>query len=464
MVGVLDENRKDILLNVKKVASGYNRRGLKKTAGKREKDGTVTIPPVDTKLADEGDFIKMGSFEINRDAATINMQIEQRTHLIDRASGKVIPEVAGVLLDNLKDYKKYTVVGDGELNLMSLFVRFSTSAAFDAVQSIGLLEGEAYSHSTEYELALSEMPICSLSAEATIASSTFDKLSKLNVMGRILSGMTKGSSTVYSPEQVAELKANCLSDSLYVNIPMMNKHDSLDDAIKGGSVDSRTSYKIKIGDSQVLNVSNFKSANAFLDRMYVAAEDHENGKAGDDIKKPKMAEVFFNSKVSFRHKVLSAKTKVTMADNIQKAIYDEVLGFSEPDFLREIGALIDVPELITLKRRRSIVPKELREIIERAGKAVAAKEKILWAQLVSPVVFHIGSTGILPEGMNSVALSAEELMAKYPDLKLSKAEKEGTFFDVNGVILSVFAEKAYFTVDRAAATLGASVQTATAMA
>jgi len=444
LVEVLDKNRNEILLNVNKVTSGYRRRGLKKTAGKREKDGTVTIPIVDTKIADAGDFIKMGSFDINRDSATINMQVDQRTNLIDRVSGKVIPEVAGVLLDNLMDYKKYTVVGDGELNLQSLFVRFSTKNAFKAVQALGLLEGEAYSHSTEYELALSEMPVCSLSSEATISPDTFDTLSKLNIMGRILTGLSKGSSSTYSPEQVEELKKHCLSDALYINIPMMNKHDSLDDALKDGIVDSRTSYKITIGDTKVINTGVFKSANAFLDRMYVVTSE------GDvDFKKPNINEVFFNPKVDFKHKVLSARTKVTMADNIQKAIYDEVLGLSDPDFLMEIGALIGVPELTDLRRRKSLSAEEILKIVESAKRSVVAMERHLWATKVSPIVFQIGSTGILPEGMNSVAMSAEELVSKYPNLTLTKAEKEGTFFDIGGVILSVYASKAYFTTDRA---------------
>jgi hypothetical protein len=453
LVSTLNDNRGDILLNIKKVKECYNRRGLKKVAGKRNKDGSVVIPSVSTKIIDEGDFIEMGKFEINRDSATINMRVARRTNLVDRDSGDIIQEVAGILMNNLKDYKQYTVVGDGELNVSSLFVRFSTKSAFKAVQGLGILIGESYSHTEEYEIKLSELPVCGFSSkEATITTDVFDKLAKLNIMGRILTGMSKGKSSEYTPEQVAELKSKCLSDSLYINIPMMTAHDNLDDAIKEGSVDSRTTYKITVGSTDVLSVKKFMSANAFLDRMYIATEFNENDKATDAIKKPKINEVFFNPNVRFSRKTLSARTKVTMADNIQKNIYDEVLGLEEPDFLMEIGSIIGVPELVKLSYRKDLEEDELIDIIERCSDAIASVERDLWASAVSPIVFHIGSTGILPEEMDSVAMTADDLMGKFDKLVLTKAEKDGTFFEVDGIILSIYATKAYFSTGNVAAT------------
>lgn len=450
LVSVLDENRHDILINVEKVRSGYNRRGLKKKAGKRESDGSVTIPPVDTEIADNSEFVKMGSFEINRDAATVNMQIERRCNLVERESRKVIPEVAGILLNDLKDYKKYTVVGDGEVNLPSMFVRFSTKKAFEEVQSIGLLKGEKYSHSTEYELELSKMPVCSLSSSASIDPSTFTNLCTLNILGRILTALSSGKSSDYSAEQVDELRKYCLSDSLYVNIPMMTAYDDLDEAIKEGIVDSRNTYKVTVGNSEILNVGKFKSANAFLDRMYVADKMNDNGtEVVSTIDKPKMGETFFDKSVRYGHKQLSARTKVTADDIAQRAVYDEVLGIENRGLLGFVGTLIGYDDLPKIADRK-LDTDELVKIVEGAKRAIARAERNMWATLVSPVVFHIGSTGILPDSMNTVAMSAEEISAKYPELKLSKDEKEGTFFDVNGVILSVYAEKAYFSVDRKA--------------
>jgi hypothetical protein len=448
IVKVLDENRNDILLNINKFRESYRKRGLEKVAGKREKDGTVTIPPVDTKIIETGDFVRMGSFEINRDTATVNMQIERGVNLVERDSGKVITEVAGVILDSLKDYKKYTIVGDGELNAKSMTVRFSTEKAFEEMQNIGIFSECEYSHSGEYEIRLFDFPVCPLLSEAEISTDTFETLAKLNIFGRILNGLSKGKSSKYSPEQIEELKSYCLSDSLHINIPMMNKHDNLDDAIADGSVDSRTSYKITIGSTEILNVSNFKSANQFFDRMYVAERVDDNGNVVETISKPNIGDIFFDKKVRISHKTLSARTKVTKADDLQKFIYDEFFDLGKPDFLKEIGAIIGVPEIAEIGWRHSVGEKESTKTVEKAQKAVAIKEREMWANLVSPIVFHIGSTGILPDGIDAVAMTAEEIMERYPDLKMAKAEKEGTFFDVDGVIISVYAENKYVSVDK----------------
>jgi Mg-chelatase subunit ChlD len=447
VVSILDENRHDILLNVEKLRSSYIRRGLRKVAGKREKDGTVTVPLVDTKIADDNEFVKMGSFDINRDSATINMQIERRCNLIDRDTGKVIHEVAGILLDNLKDYKKYTIVGDGEVNLSSMFVKFSTKEAFDSVRNIGAVSGE-YSHSQEYEIKLSEMPVSSLTADMSVTKDDFEKIALLNIASRALNELSKGKSSEYTAEQVEELKRHCLSDSLYVNIPMMNEHDDLDEAIASGDVDSRTAYKIGIGTTEILNVSKFKSANAFLERMYVVTRMDENMNQVEEIEKPKFGEVFFDKSVSFSHKKLSARTKVTHSDNMQKAVFDEILDFSEPDFLKVIAGIINVPELVEIGWRHSLGEEETTKIVERAKRAIASKERELWATVVSPLIFHIGSTGIMPKRMNAKAMTPEEIMEKHDGLNLTKAEKEGIFFEIDGIVISVFATQAHFSVDR----------------
>jgi len=442
---VLDENRGDMLLNISKVKSGYKRRGLKKTAGKREKDGSVTVPDVDVEIIDDGDFIKMGSFDINRDSATINMQVERNARMVERNSGKAIPEVAGILLNNLKDYKKYTIVGDGEINIDSLFVKFSTKAAFEAVKGLGVIDGQ-YSHTTEYEIQLSELPVSRLSFDGGIPVGTFRKLAVLNIAGRILNSLSAGKSSEYSQEQIEELKSHCLSDSLYINIPMMNEYDDLEEALKDGSVDSRVAYTISIGNKDVLNVGKFKSANAFVERMYEVCD-----KDGNPIPKPKMSDIFFDPKVSIEHKVLSSRTKVTAADEMQKEIYDEMLGLTEPSILDEIGAVIGVPgmsDIVAVSKSDQKDVDKLVAIIESARRAVASAERREWANSVSPIVFYIGSTGMIPDGIGAMAMDAEEIAEKYPDLGLSKSEKEGTFFEVGDSIISVYSEKSYFSTGK----------------
>ena len=60
-------------------------------------------------------------------------------------------------------------------------------------------------------------------------------------------------------------------------------------------------------------------------------------------------------------------------------------------------------------------------------------------------MFYVGSTGVLPDEMDTKALTAEQLTAKYPDLALSKDEQEGMFFEIGDTILSVYAKNEYFS-------------------
>ena len=47
--------------------------------------------------------------------------------------------------------------------------------------------------------------------------------------------------------------------------------------------------------------------------------------------------------------------------------------------------------------------------------------------------------------MDTKALTAEQLTAKYPDLALSKDEQEGMFFELGDAILTVYAKNEYFS-------------------
>jgi len=65
---------------------------------------------------------------------------------------------------------------------------------------------------------------------------------------------------------------------------------------------------------------------------------------------------------------------------------------------------------------------------------------------VSPVVFFIGATGLLPDEFGGPkALSADDARAAFPDLSIGKSESDGTFYDVGGVILSVYPKAEYFS-------------------
>jgi hypothetical protein len=72
---------------------------------------------------------------------------------------------------------------------------------------------------------------------------------------------------------------------------------------------------------------------------------------------------------------------------------------------------------------------------------------------IRPLAFYIGATGLVPDGLDAKAYNADQFAAKYPDAKLSKAEKEeGTFFVLpNDVVITVYVKGEYFTTGAATA-------------
>lgn len=448
LVDVLERHKGGFLVNVTEVRKGYRRRGLKKLAGKRLEDGSIEEPVVDTVIANDTDYARVGSFDVNRDSATINMTVPRKVKLIDRKSKKEIPEVAGVLLDNLQDYKRYTIVGDGEVCLQAIPIKFSSKDAFDSVKDLGLVSG-SFDPSVEHVIDLGKMTVCPYGFEAGIdIVESYEKIAKLNIVGRILTGLSKGKSSTLTTEQVAELKKYCLSENLYINMATTVPYKSLEDAIADGSVDVRTGYKVVIGNKKMLGVGSFKSANAFVDRAYTVTDSDKN-----KVAKPQI-EVFFQD-VKVEDKVLSSRTKWTDADVLQKSIYDQFFGISALTDVADMAEEAGVPELSAMiSSPDDYSADEAATVIEEAQKALKKLETETWAD-VTPLVFYIGSTGLVPDEFETTGLTADDFMKECPDISLTKAEKEGTFFIVGDAVIAVYAKQEYYSADRKTVKTGA---------
>lgn len=82
-----------------------------------------------------------------------------------------------------------------------------------------------------------------------------------------------------------------------------------------------------------------------------------------------------------------------------------------------------------------------------------AKEKLedyaekVYREKISPLVFYIGSTGLLPDEMDTLAQTADAIGAKYGNLQFSKDEQEGAFFEVGDTIISVYAKNEYYSTN-----------------
>src|SRR5262249_21753945 len=150
------------------------------------------------------------------------------------------------------------------------------------------------------------------------------------------------------PEQLEELKRHYLSRSLFVNFPTTTEYTDLKQALSEGSVDARVSYKIDIGSRAILNLGKLHSANKFLDRMYEVRDAN-----GQKIDRP-TAEDLLDEDVRVRHKVLSARTKVTKVDELMKRLFDDFLAIPAS------GAAVRVLERVGAKALAETVKQRAR--------------------------------------------------------------------------------------------------------
>jgi hypothetical protein len=156
--------------------------------------------------------------------------------------------------------------------------------------------------------------------------------------------------------------------------------------------------------------------------------------------------------VRYQHKVLSARTKVTRIDDFMKRLFDDFLGLapngSAVSVLKSVGA-DDLAALIEARGKGTPPAKAaFVKALAAAGKALDRASEELFNEKVSPLVFYIGSTGTLPDEIDTKALSAEQIVAKYPDLSPSKDESEGMFYEIDSTILTVFAKMEYFSREK----------------
>jgi hypothetical protein len=251
-----------------------------------------------------------------------------------------------------------------------------------------------------------------------------------------------------------ELKNHYLSENLYLNFPTIKAE---------GTIDTRISYKIDIGSKDIFNLSKLYSANKFLERRY----EVYNIETGEIFSKPSF-EMTLKENIAVRQKSLSSRMKITKVDELMKPIFDDFLGIDNngkvegilehlenlsptkrealntPHFLAGKGAGGLGFSLIFLHNANNKVEKQ-----ERIAALTAAKIKLdeyvdnIYRDKISPLVFYIGSTGLLPDGMEGKAMSGIQLAAKYPKLHFSKDEGEGFFFEVGDSLIGVYEKVEY---------------------
>lgn len=444
VLSVLGAYPKVVKVNVAKLTKTYKRRGLKKVAGTRKEDGTLELPTVMSVDRFPGDFLPLSSVDINRNTATANLLISKHIRLVKglvkSEHGEAympVDEVAGISLDNLKDFRNYTIVGDGEVCTPILHIQMSDKRCFAALSALGVVSGD-FDPTAEYEINLGDLPVVDFDKSFKVDVNELEVLARLTAMSKFLSAASKESSEAYTAEQLAALKEVYLSGALYFSPPTTNDYTDLSEALATGKVDTRISYKVELGSisSKITSLSKLPSANAFLERRFVLTVD------GTEVTKPKLTE-FFNPKAVWGIKALGPKIKLTAIDDLMFPIFKTLLGLDgAPCYsITADNLTVEIPTGKTLDADKALL---FRKLIDDAIERI-------YARTISPLVFFVGATGLVPDEFGAKAMTAEAIEAKYPDIALSKDEKEGTFYVLPGeVLMMVFAKSEYFTVGKAA--------------
>ncbi len=464
LVHLLDQHKKNFTVNLEHLKANYVPRGLRRLPGTRDESGNLISPSLRAEPTDKGDYAPVASFDINRNTANLNMLIARPVKLVPRDGGEPIKEVAGIRLDKLVIFNNYTLIGDGELNVSALKIRISSRALFDILKKKDVLETDSgrsatkYDSQTDYTLRLDTLPLVppldgAINLDGMFEDladmkgfdldGVFEDLAEMKVLSSIIAAHLRDGSQKYTPEQVEELKKHYLSENLYLNFPTTTEYSDLNHALSEGRVDTRVSYKIDIGNHHILNLGKLMPANEFLDRFYEVFDSN-----GQEIDNPTFG-TFLDGDVTVRHKQLSARIRITAVDEFMRRIFDDFFGLTNNGIVDGILKRVSAMELVKVLQEkhqgRNVSRADFVAALSDARRKLDAASEEIYQRKVSPLVFYVGSTGLLPDEMDAKAQTAKQLKAKYPELTISKDEQDGMFFESGETILSVYAKTEYFS-------------------
>lgn len=449
LVSVLNTYRDGLRINVEDLGKNYKRRGLKKVAGKRDDDGNIVPPNARLITPDDQTAVPVASIDINRDTATINIKVVQDGTLVsnkpstdNNAGPLTITEIEGIKLD-LKDYRNYTIVGDGSVNTPVLPIRTSDKRCFAALKNLGLVSGD-FDPTAQYDLRIGDMPLVDYDQEfEDIDPDLFNEIAKLTVLQKLFSGLTKGESEALTGDQIAALREYHITPAFYFSPPSTTPYSDITEALNKGEVDTRMSYKVKLGTPDIIHIGKLKSGNAYLQRRFTLTLAD-----GTVVKKPTLDQ-WWEDGATWGIKNLSARTKLDGVDTLTYPIYEGFLGLGDTDALYDVllAAHIDTQQFdaaLSGGLTRDEAVEYLKDCLRKVNNAL----DVLYEREVCPLAFYVGATGLVPDNLATTAMTADALADKYPQVKLGKAEKEGMYYEVaDGLLLGVFTKAEHFSTD-----------------
>lgn len=445
----LEAHKDSIILNLQELRSHYCRTGVKQVRGTRDEQGNLIEPSVKIQSIYPTEYVPMGSLNFSRHSATLNLLISHPVKLIDQVDQTPIYEIAGILPSHLKNYKSYTIVRDGELNIPIFNVKISNFKVFDWLQSQRVLQQdgkpvEKFDFKAEYQIQLQGLPLVSEVPNLKGLQDIFTELAQIQVILGLVSACLKTQSAFYLPEQVEEFKNHYLSSNLYLNFPTTPEYSDLDTAIEQQKIAIRNRYKIEIGNSDILHLGKLHSANKFLNRFYEVCDRYTG-----ELLQNATCDRTLEPHIICQPKSLSSRLKITPVDELMQPLFDSFLGITHPQrimtILFQVGAM-NLAQILQAKwQGEPINSEQFIEALTLAKQQLSYRLNFLYQDKISPLIFFIGATGFLPEELTTTAQTAEQLQAKFPHLSISKDERAGLFFIKENCLIGIYPKTAYYS-------------------
>lgn len=461
LFSAMAEHKRDLKVDLSSMREGYRLKSVRKLDGSRDEEGNLVPPSVQFNAIDEGQWVKVSGIQLSNENATLNLRTVRRGRLVPRDGVKLehallgpdgsISSIAAVDLSDLKVFRNFTVVSDGCVHLPQICLQVSSKSAWLALSRLGVAQG-SFLPGAEVNVNLSAMPVVDLGTR--MDSSGLDGAVRQLLIGKMLSSilraMSVGTSARFSDEQVKALAAACVTPNLYVSIPSTVPYTDLSQALKDGIVDVEVGTSVQVGLHELLP-SQLPSANEFLGRHFSVFQD------GAEIKGPKFANLFSRG-VIVDSKELSSRAKPTVADAMFKPFFLDLFGEGSEvkTILAHLGVsrelsedlLRCLPKLPSHGNFSQVSDAERRiQIVAEVQEIVSDSMESLLGTQIRPLVFWVGATGSLPDGVDVPALDAEQAKARCPNLKVGKDLSEASFYFLpGGVLLAAVPEQRYYSL------------------
>lgn len=440
---LLGRHASHVKVDLKALLQNYQRASIHRVEGTRDEEGKLIEPWLDTKVIGDADRAQLLSIAINRNDAEVDLNLAQEVELINRESQDSITEVEGIdLKGKLKTIRSYKLVTGGILSVPSLSLKLESKLAHRQLVELGVLEGE-YKPKELYTINLSHRPLVDYGFKLDGLKEAFDRLCRYKILRSMFNALLKNTSIDYTTEQLKALQEHYITPLLNLSMPTTPVFADLDQAITEGLVDARTVYKIDVGSTSILNLSKFKSANAYLARRFkIFINQSEAEKPGLNL--------WWSQGFKASIKSLSARTKLDETDAIMMPLFEDFLELGSEgvicDILKEAGADDELLAQFKAFQARTLSDDDAELVLYRLKSLIKRSAKQLYEQVICPLVFYIGATGVLPDMIDCEIMDSETVEARYPSLKIVKADREKTFYQLGDSLISVYPQSEYFSV------------------